>query len=236
MKRSAPGSLKAQYGRQLGLALALNLASFFVVARALPIGELGPRGLWTAGGGVGWMAGAALLTTVLNGLLSASAKARIVFLRWRDALPGHRAFTEHGPRDPRVDMARVEALLRVVPQDPAAQNRAWYSLLKAYEGDAAVADAHKAFLFTRDYAALSLLALMILAPICLAVSRGSVPAWFFAGALVLQFVVVRRSAATYGIRFAGTVLARASVAKPIEPKRRGKANTGSAASPSPPAD
>jgi len=39
---------------------------------------------------IGW---ALVIATVLNGLVSADAKAMLVFLRWHHALPGHRAFS-----------------------------------------------------------------------------------------------------------------------------------------------
>lgn len=54
---------------------------------------------------------AVLFTTVATSLIDVETKYRLVFLRWRHALPGHRALTECGPRDPRVDMSKVEQLL-----------------------------------------------------------------------------------------------------------------------------
>ena len=224
MSKAPSRSLKAQYGKQLGLMLSLNLATFIAVARALPIRDFGLKGLWTAGDGVGWMLFAAVLTTVLNGLVSAPMKARIVFLRWRDALPGHRAFSLHGPRDTRVDMAKIEALLGGLPQGEGAENKVWYGLFKAHEADAAVMEAHKAFLFTRDYTALALLVLLVLAPICLIVARGSTPAWLYAGAMALQLLVVRLAAANYGVRFVGTVLARVTTEARAAPKPRRRKN------------
>ena len=222
MTKALRGSLKAQYGKQLGAILAANLALFVVVARAVPVLDLGLRGLWGSGEGVAWMAAAGVLTTVLNGLVSAPLKARIVFLRWREALPGHRAFSVLGPRDARIEMSKVESLLGGLPQDASAENKAWYGLFKAQEADAAVTEAHKSFLYTRDYTALALLALIMLGPACLILSRGSVPSWVYVGGLVLQVLLVRHAAATYGERFVCTVLACATTAPAATPKRPGR--------------
>jgi hypothetical protein len=49
------------------------------------------------------------IATVLNGQLDPNAaKARLVFLRWRGALPGHRAFSRYMHTDPRIDPKQVE--------------------------------------------------------------------------------------------------------------------------------
>src|ERR1700744_4334098 len=46
---------------------------------------------------------AGVVAVVLNGLLSADLKARLVwFWRRKDVLPGYRAFTYYAKRDPRV--------------------------------------------------------------------------------------------------------------------------------------
>ena len=50
----------------------------------------------------------AVLIGVVNGLLSADAKARIVFWRWSNPLPGSEAFSRHASRDPRIDIAALE--------------------------------------------------------------------------------------------------------------------------------
>src|SRR3954471_24451530 len=49
-----------------------------------------------------------ILIGVLNAQLSSQAKARLIFLRWDDPLPGAEAFSRYAQRDPRVDMAALE--------------------------------------------------------------------------------------------------------------------------------
>jgi len=88
------------------------------------------------------------LTGVLNAQLSAEAKARIVFLRWRDPLPGSEAFTKHALSDPRIDMAALKATLGPLPVAPREQNALWYKLYKTVGSEPAVSQVHRAFLFT----------------------------------------------------------------------------------------
>src|SRR6185312_16861309 len=54
-------------------------------------------------------AGAALiLVGLLNAQLKSNAKARLVFWRWANPMPGATAFTVLGPSDDRVDMMALE--------------------------------------------------------------------------------------------------------------------------------
>ena len=79
------------------------------------------------------------LAGVVNGLLSADNKARLVYWRWSNPLPGsRRVFALRPERDARIDM---DALSRVVghwPAEPRQQNAAWYRLYKSVEHEPAV--------------------------------------------------------------------------------------------------
>src|SRR5712671_5918274 len=56
---------------------------------------------------------------IVNGLLSAETKARLVFLRMKDALPGHRAFSKYAASDPRVDISNLKKICgNKFPDDP----------------------------------------------------------------------------------------------------------------------
>ncbi len=45
-----------------------------------------------------------LIVFVLLGVVNSNNKARIVFWKWRYALPGHRAFSALAHNDPRIDL------------------------------------------------------------------------------------------------------------------------------------
>lgn len=201
-------SLKDQNRWQLWLTIAANFALFYVVAQTDAIAVDGYKGLLAGAANLLPVGLALVVTSIANGLLNAAAKARLVFLRWHHALPGHRAFSKYGPLDPRIDMARLrKSLGDNFPNTPGDENRVWYRLYKNIEKDQAVVHSHREFLFTRDYAAFSLLFLfgfgtasMFLVPLKVSL--------IYCGLLVAQFLIARHAAATYGVRFVTTVLAR----------------------------
>jgi hypothetical protein len=200
-------SLKGQNSLGLYGLMAANLAVFYGVVQhdailagdwteaVRRIGEVIPAGLGLA------------LTGVLNAQLSAETKTRIVFLRWRDPLPGSEAFTRHGLSDPRVDMAALQAAFRPLPTAPREQNALWYKMYQSVGSDPAVVQVHRAFLFTRDYACLSLFAFLVLGVAGFIQIPSRSTALAFAALLVVQFLLARRAARTHGVRFVTTVLA-----------------------------
>src|ERR1700757_3287650 len=98
-------SLKDQNRWQLWLIVAANTLFLYGVVQANAIKVDGLRAIFTDAQNLLPVGVALIVATVLNGLLSADAKARVVFLRWRHALPGHRAFSVHAACDPRIDVA-----------------------------------------------------------------------------------------------------------------------------------
>lgn len=109
-------------------------------------------------------AGAApVVVLLLTSLLPSDGKAVLVFWRFRNVLPGHRAFSKHASADPRVNMESLRKNVGAFPEDPKEQNGAWYRLFKKVEADPSVAQAHKHYLLFRDLAALSIV-LGVIAP------------------------------------------------------------------------
>src|SRR5262249_51781631 len=94
---------------------------------------------------------------VLSGVFGDLGKARLVFWRWRNPLPGCRAFTDLIGADPRIDVPALKKKLGEFPQEPQAQNAVWYRLYKARSADAKITEAHRIYLLTRDMAAISAL-------------------------------------------------------------------------------
>lgn len=148
-----------------------------------------------------------VLLTVANGLLSATAKARLVFWRWKHPLPGCRAFSVHAKEDARINVPALRSKLGNLPKAEAEQNAAWYRLYRSIEADTAVAQVQKEFLFTRDYAALSALAIIPLGIAAFAQAGSIRQASTYLAILVAQYLVTCFAAANYGKRFVCTVLA-----------------------------
>jgi hypothetical protein len=214
MAKSARKSLKDQNRPQLWAIIAANAVVFYCVAQWASIATSGIDGLFKHAASLLPVGLTIILTTVANALISSDNKARLVFLRWQHALPGHRAFSEYAQSDPRVDMARLKrALGNKLPSDPEQENRTWYRWLKETENLPAVEQSHRDFLLLRDYTALAALFL---------IGFGLV-AWFIVGplqarllytiALLAQFFIVRHAAATIGARFVCTVLAHKTAAR-----------------------
>lgn len=200
-------SLKGQNNLGLYAVMAANLALFYGVvqhdailagdwaAAARQIGDVIPTGIGIA------------LTGLLNAQLSAEAKARVVFLRWHDPLPGSEAFTKHVHSDPRVDLAAIERLCGPLPTAPRDQNALWYKMYKSVSSEPAVNQVHRAFLFTRDYACLAVFAFAILGVAGFMQIPSRATAFGFLALLAAQFLLARRAARNHGVRFVTTVLA-----------------------------
>jgi hypothetical protein len=137
-------------------------------------------------------------------------KARIVYLRWADPLPGGRAFSDLGPADARVDMDSLRQRHGEVAIDAHAQNRAWFKLYKAHENKPGVLDANKQYLLYRDYAVTSLLFLIALPPLAALKVKPPSLVLAYAVCLLVQFLLVRGAAAQNGRRLVTNVLSEAS--------------------------
>lgn len=216
-------SLKDQNRWQLWLTIALNAVVFYSVNQSVGIAEIGWKALIPEATNLLPVGLAFAVTSVANGLLNASWKARLVFLRWQHALPGHRAFSKYALADPRIDVDQLKRLLGSGwPEGPEAENRAWYRIFKAVEAAPEVQHIHREFLMMRDYAGFSALFVIGLGAAAIAlVHSWRIPA-VYCLVLVLQFLVVRHAAATYGERFVCTVLAVKSVApgRAAQPRKR----------------
>jgi hypothetical protein len=202
-------SLKDQNRWQLWVIVVANSLFLYGVVKANAIAVTGLRAAFTDIQSLIPVGLALVITTVLNGVISAETKARLVFLRWHDVLPGHRAFSIYAMSDPRVDRA---ALIKLhggpLPVNPVEQNQAWYRIYKAVENAPAVRQVHRDFLLLRDYTALSTLLILIYGTLALYVIRSKEVAAMYLVFLVLQYAVVRHAASNYGIRFVTTVLAQ----------------------------
>ncbi|EHP42302.1 hypothetical protein OR16_15274 [Cupriavidus basilensis OR16] len=62
-----------------------------------------------------------VVVLLLTGLLSHEAKARLVYWRIRNPLPGSQAFTKYAPADARTDMKALARNVGALPTDPASR-------------------------------------------------------------------------------------------------------------------
>jgi hypothetical protein len=210
MKNSKPTkekSLKDQNTASLVTILVVNIAIFAVVLKtdqllAADYQEVLKHWQALIPAGLG-----AVLIGVVNGLLSVQAKARLVFWRWHDPLPGNRAFSHYVHLDPRIDVAALKSKVGPFPTKQNAQNALWYKFYKSVENDPRVLHVHRLFLLTRDYAGIASMLLIILGGIGLVAMQTYKTELIYAAALLVQFIASAVAARNYGIRFVNTVLA-----------------------------
>jgi hypothetical protein len=208
MKIAPAKSLKEGNRVYVGLIVIVNALLLYAVAQESTISIAGLKALFTESTNLLPVGFALIVTTVANGLLSADTKARLVFLRWKHTLPGHRAFSKYAASDPRIDIIKLKAICgNKFPEDPIEQNRTWYRLYKSVEGNPSVLQVQRDFLLMRDYAGLAALFAVVFGAVALI----EVPSWrvslTYCLFLAAQFLLVRQAASTYGIRFVTTVMA-----------------------------
>jgi hypothetical protein len=148
-----------------------------------------------------------ILIGVVNGLLSPLTKARLVYWRWSNPLPGSFAFSRYAEQDSRIDVAALNEKVGPLPTAPRDQNSLWYKLYRSVADEPAVTDAHRASLFTRDYAGIAFLMLLVASVIGWWRIPSAATAGIYTGLLVAQYLLVRHAAQNYGVRFVTTVLA-----------------------------
>jgi len=151
-----------------------------------------------------------LLAIVLSGVLSDLGKARLVFWRWHNPLPGCRAFTELLNADPRIDVPALRRKLGELPQDPQAQNALWYRLYKKQSADVKISEAHRIYLLTRDMATVSALFVVLFSIGVVAASVNWETTALYAVGLIAQYLLVASAARNYGTRFVLNVISEES--------------------------
>lgn len=151
-----------------------------------------------------------LATLILNGVLGDLGKARLVFWRWENPLPGCRAFSVILGSDPRIDGARLRSKLGRFPSKPREQNATWYHLYKEHADKQIIWEAHLAYLLTRDMAAMSAAFAVIFSTGTFVAAVGWKLATLYSLALAIQYAVIATSARNYGNRFVANVLAEES--------------------------
>ena len=199
--------LKDQNTLRLAAVVVGNLAVSLAIFNADSLLGLEPNTLTKKPADLAPATVAIALLTVANGLINPQMKARLVFWRWTNPLPGCRAFSEHVGRDPRINVGALEHEFGKLPEDECEQNQLWYRMYRTVESYPAVAHNHRDFLFTRDYAALSVLFLVVFGGLAIYQVEYWSRTLGYIAFLTAQYLIVRWAAAIYGIRFVSTVLA-----------------------------
>lgn len=189
----------------VGVYMSGILALGYAVLFQISPGDAGVASISTALSA----AAAAVLAAVVVELLGSEAKARLIYCRWRQALPGYRAFTVHIHEDGlgRINMKALAARYGALPSDPKAQNAMWYGMLLK-NGDAApVAHAHQRYLLFRDLTWVTLILFVAAIGVSIRLGIESPPRLAFLGALFALLMLLWIAAARFGFNLVKTVLA-----------------------------
>ncbi len=208
-QKASVKSLKERNRLPLFGIVLMNLAMFYAVVSSA---DLSLRGVETAIREIKNLlalagVGALSVVTTFNGIVPTSLKDRLVFWRWTHVLPGHRAFTVHGPRDSRIDIGALERELGRVPLDPAEQDKVWYRLFKQSDFEPEIAQGHQSYLFARDYTAISGIFLVIAGGSGFALIPTLTIAWAYLAFLAAQYLLTALSARNHGVRMVTNTLA-----------------------------
>ena len=213
-------SLKEQNNIKIWMFIAVNILVFYSV---LVSGKIELTGLKEALINAATLVPAAIagaLATAINALPSSQMKARLVYMRWTNPLPGHRVFTRYAPQDPRIDMDRLQQIVGTIPTDEAEQNRVWYRLYKPVADQPLISAVHRDFLLMRDFTALSAILILVMAPLAAYLIADKRVAASFGLLLVVELLFFGRAAANCGIRMATNVLATVAATSPKAPAKR----------------
>lgn len=200
--------LKSEYQIWLFGFLVVNLMVFAVVAYigldGIPHAIQWVKSHWESLSMVGL---GVVVTTIISNLVSPQLKAVLVFWRWPNPLPGHRAFTRYLVKDPRIDPNRLSVKVGDFPIDPSEQNRLWYQIYRRHESEPRVIGAHKDFLLTRDITWLSFAILILFGLGSAFLGESKLQTTWYPVLLVSQYLFASIAARRNGIRFVLNVLA-----------------------------
>lgn len=153
-----------------------------------------------------------LASLLLLGALNPDWRDRLMHWRWRDVLPGCRAFTRVGPASGHVDMDALRARRGPLPVDGAAQNRLFYRIYREHRDEVGVLDAHRRYLAARDVGTITALLAPVLPWLAWWGSGDGRRALGYAAALFGVYALCVAASRNYGWRMVQHVLALDSAA------------------------
>lgn len=202
--------LKGKNALYLWSFVAVNSAIFFsiIINKGLPQSLQPITQIWSQISAKNGIIAACIpiVVIVLNGVLSDMMKARLVFWRWLNPLPGCRAFSVLMESDPRINVKVLAAKHGRFPRSPSAQNALWYKLYREHKLKPMVWSVHRVYLLTRDLTTIAA-CFVVLFSAGAAVASVDWKTWtVYAAMLLLQYVIVARAARNYGNSFVLDVL------------------------------
>jgi hypothetical protein len=149
-------------------------------------------------------------TLLLLGLINPVWRDRIMHWRWRNPLPGCRAFTSVGPISSNVCMRVLETEYGPLPSKGIEQNQLFYRIYREFREDVGVLDAHRRYLAVRDIGTITALLMVPLPWLAWWASGNIASAVAYSVALIMIYILCVTAARNYSWRMVQNVLALAS--------------------------
>lgn len=147
---------------------------------------------------------------LLLGSINPRWRDRLIHWRWRDPLPGSRAFSTIGPASSQVDMKRLRCLHGPLPKIGEKQNALFYRIYREHRDDIGVLDAHGRYLAARDIGTLTAIFAVTLPWLAWWASGDGNRALWYGISLSALYVFCAIAAKNYSFRMVQHVLALAS--------------------------
>jgi hypothetical protein len=188
--------------------LAFGLSQFVAMIDAVSKGNIAAIGKFIAVPAV-----LSLVTAILGWAMPRQGKEALVFWKiGKNCLPSSRAFTELGPRDPRVDMSRLATRLGPLPTSPTEQTAVWYRIYRGHGAEASVEDAHGAYLKFREMTNLALALLVGIVSVDCIFHVAHRPLYLSIFVLLIEYFLLMFAARNASLHFVVNVLALESSA------------------------
>jgi hypothetical protein len=152
-------------------------------------------------------AGGLLLAFFMNGFVNSDLKAKMVFRKRKNFLPGCHAFTIHINNDLRIDKNKLINEYGELPSDEVEQNRLWYKMYKECEFEPSVFDSQRNFLIARDITSLSVLILVTFILTALFFKYNLYVSIKIITVLFLEYIIASVVSKNYAIRYVKNVMA-----------------------------
>lgn len=203
-------TLNQQNSSSINAYIVINILMFIMLKLGLPINNTIESIVSKILTSATWLLIFGIFTQIINSQFSSQMKAVIVFWRFKEALPGYRAFSHFMHKDPRIDPSLLKSKLGNLPNKPMEQNRLWYKLYKKQESKKAVVDAHQKYLLTRDLASCSFLCCTVLG-IAGYFLLANTQIWrIYTFILFMLFLIISNAARNCGEKLVSNVLAEES--------------------------
>ena len=151
-----------------------------------------------------------IASLLLLGFVPPKWRDRLMHWRWKDPLPGSRAFSKIGPASGNVDMRKLRTDLGALPRAGDKQNALFYRIYRNHREEVGVLDAHGRYLAARDIGTITALLTVTLPWLALWATEDWVKSAIYGSCLFVTYAFCVIAAKNYSLRMVQNVLAAAS--------------------------